>query len=812
MQLIIAEHAGYCMGVRLAVSKALSVAEKAKSQGLKCVSLGNLINNPLAVESFKNKGLIPVHSVDEAKDAVLVIRSHGVTEEAIRKAKSTARLVKDCTCPFVKRLHESVLSYSLNGKPVIIIGDKNHPEIIGTAGWCRGDTYIISSAQEIDSLPSALDDALVVAQTTFKETAFEEIIKALKKRFPNVKSMNTICSATKKRQQEAKEIASSADCMVVVGSKSSSNTRKLYETCLAYCPESYLVERAAELPSHLLQPDRDIKIGITAGASTPEWLLKEVVDIMNDNERIDQVQNGQPETSETTQQAVVSDPHEQPAVNMTQDEEDKTVQVEQITGESNEADDTSEPTQEAASEPEAVEEAAENGADAPEEPAEEQKDQASKEAKEETPATPKTLLQEAVDNFAKIRHGQEVEGKVVQITDDEVCVNIGYKSDGIMAKSDLIDEDVKIGDTIEVEIVKVNDGEGNVIVSQRNILRRRKWNEIVEKFEKGETVEGHVQRIVKGGLLGNIDGFRTFIPASHVARHFVDDLNPFVGKDVQLKILELDNKKRHIVASRKQQLIEECDKAKEEAWSKLKVGNVVKGIVRRFAKFGAFVDLGGVDGLIHISDLSWVRGVKPEDVLKPNTEIDVLILGLDRERERIQLGLKQLQPKPWDNIEEKYPVGSIITRKVVRICPFGAFVELEPGVDGLTHISQISTQRVENIEDVLSPGQEVNVKILSVDPEAKRISLSIRQALEEQAFEDDNDDIPGLDLTEDELPYESTMATAFKEALSEKGETPEPASEEQEEKPAEDEQPAEEPAEEQPVQEGEPAEESEENN
>ncbi len=770
MQLIIAKHAGYCMGVRLAVSKALSVAEKAQAQGLKCVSLGNLINNPIAVESFKKKGLVPIHSADEAKDAVLVIRSHGVSERVMQEAASTAKLVQDCTCPFVKRLHESVLNYSLSGKPVIIIGDKNHPEIIGTAGWCRGDTYIISSAEEISSLPPTLDEALVVAQTTFPEHAFEEIAAGLKKRFPHVRSMNTICSATKRRQQEAKEIASYADCMVVVGSKSSSNTLKLYETCLAHCSESYLVERAAELPSHLLQPDRDIKIGITAGASTPEWLLKEVVDIMNDNERIDQVENGQPETSETTQEAVVSDPHEQPAVPVAQQDnsaEDKTVQVEQITGDPHEADDQSEPTQEAASEPEAAEEAAEEGANAPQEPAEEEKDAATGEAKEETPSTPKTLLQEAVDNFAKIRQGQEVEGKVVQITDDEVCVNIGFKSDGIMAKSDLIDENVKIGDTIEVEIVKVNDGEGNVIVSQRNILRRRKWNEIVEKFEKGETVEGQVQRIVKGGLLATVDGFRTFIPASHVARHFVEDLNSFVGKTVQLKILELDNKKRHIVASRKQQLIEEHDKAKEEAWSKLKVGEVTKGIVRRFAKFGAFVDLGGVDGLIHISDLSWVRGVKPEDVLKPNTEIDVLILGLDRERERIQLGYKQLQPKPWDNIEEKYPVGSIITRKVVRICPFGAFVELEPGVDGLTHISQISTQRVENIESVLSPGQEVTVKILSVDPEAKRISLSIRQALEEKAFED-NDDIPGLDLTEDELPYESTMATAFKEALGEK--------------------------------------------
>ncbi|MDO5022044.1 MAG: 4-hydroxy-3-methylbut-2-enyl diphosphate reductase, partial [Eubacteriales bacterium] len=339
MRLTVAEHAGYCMGVRLAVSKALNVAQEAQENGLKCFSLGNLINNPLAVESFKTKGLVPVQSVDEAKDAILVIRSHGVSKEVMQKAEALAKQVQDCTCPFVKRLHETVHSYSQDGKPVIIIGDKNHPEIIGTAGWCQGDTYIISSKEEIDDLPETLNEALVVVQTTFPEPAFEEIRKGIEERFPNVQSKNTICSATKKRQQEAREIASLSDCMVIVGGKNSSNTRKLYQTCLEHCPESYLVERAAELPSHLLQPDRDIKIGITAGASTPEWLLKEVVDIMNDNERIDQVQNGQTETSETAQEAIVSDPHEQPAVSAPEADttaEQETVQVKQITGDPHE--------------------------------------------------------------------------------------------------------------------------------------------------------------------------------------------------------------------------------------------------------------------------------------------------------------------------------------------------------------------------------------------------------------------------------------------------------------------------------------------
>ena len=343
----------------------------------------------------------------------------------------------------------------------------------------------------------------------------------------------------------------------------------------------------------------------------------------------------------------------------------------------------------------------------------------------------RSFMDDIEATLVRIRPGQTVTGSVVQVTDDEVCVNIGYKSDGLIKREDLSDKDVKVGDQIEVEVVKVNDGEGNVILSQRNIVNRKVWEELMAKYDNGEYIDAVGKEAVKGGLIADAGGVRAFVPASHLAQRFVEKIDQFVGQPLKLKIIDVNKEKKRIVASRKEVLREEAAKKKEEVWSKLEVGAVVKGIVRRFADFGAFVDLGGVDGLIHITDMAWYRIGHPSEVLKIGDEIDVKILSLDPEKERIQLGYKQLQPKPWDNIVDKYPVGAILERKVVRVRPFGAFVELEPGVDGLVHISQCALTRVAKVEDALQPGQMVRVKVLGVDPEAKRISLSVREALAE---------------------------------------------------------------------------------
>ncbi|MDD6040208.1 MAG: bifunctional 4-hydroxy-3-methylbut-2-enyl diphosphate reductase/30S ribosomal protein S1, partial [Clostridia bacterium] len=543
--------------------------------------------------------------------------------------------VIDLTCPFVARLHDFVARYSADGSPVILVGQSDHPEVTGTIGFAQGPVYTVHDVHMAQALPQ-LERALAVSQTTFPHERWEQIVPVLRERVGELTVQNTICTATALRQSEARELAASVDAMLVVGGKSSANTRKLYETCKGICPRTLLVERAADIPPGFANIHSD-SIGITAGASTPDWSLKEVVTRMTDKEVLDQL------TTEEAQNSFMAD-------------------------------------------------------------------------------VEATLV--------KIRPGQTVKGTVVQITDDEVCVNIGYKSDGLIKREDLVDENVQMGDEIEVEVVKVNDGEGNVVLSQRNIVNRKAFAELVEKYNNNEYVEGVGKEVVKGGLICTVNGIRAFVPASQIANRYVEKLNEFVGQTLKLKIIEMDEQKRRIVASRRAVVREEAAARKAEAWAKLAEGEVVHGVVRRLTDFGAFVDLGGVDGLIHVTDLSWAHVKHPSEIVSPDQEVDVKILSLDPERERIQLGLKQLQPKPWDVAPEKYPAGAVVVGKVVRITTFGAFVELEPGIDGLVHISQCAATRIQKVEDAVNVGDEVTVKVLSIDPEAKRISLSIRALLE----------------------------------------------------------------------------------
>jgi 4-hydroxy-3-methylbut-2-enyl diphosphate reductase len=371
------------------------------------------------------------------------------------------------------------------------------------------------------------------------------------------------------------------------------------------------------------------------------------------------------------------------------------------------------------------------------------------------------FMAEVESTLVRIRPGQTLTGKVVQITDDEVCVSIGYKADGLIKRTDLVDQDVKLDDEIEVEVVKVNDGEGNVLLSQRNIVNRKAWDALMEKNDAGEYVEAVGKEAVKGGLIADIGGVRAFVPASQLSQRYVEKIGDFVGKTMKLKILEVDQQKKRVVASRKAVVAEEAAAKKKEVWERLEEGVVIHGIVRRLTDFGAFVDLGGVDGLIHITDLSWGRIKHPSDVVKPNQEVDVKILSLDPERERIQLGYKQLQPHPWDGAEEKYPVGEIVDGKVVRITDFGAFVELEPGLDGLVHISQCSPTRVAKVEDAVKVGDEVKVKVLGVDPEKKRISLSIRQAIEPEPAAEPAAEAAPADMEYEVVATENSVSEKF---------------------------------------------------
>ena len=637
-----AAHAGFCMGVQ----RAVEIAVKAAEDGIPSCTLGELIHNPDVVSRLKSRGLGVIQKPEEAGGRRVLIRSHGVSAGEMKKLQEAGTAIVDLTCPFVQRLHRVVEESSRNGKPVILVGEKDHPEVRGSAGWAHGPVWFVASPADAEMIPE-METAVAVSQTTYSPVTWQKVLAVLARRVRNLDSICTICNATEIRQQEAAELAERADAMIVIGGRNSANTRKLFHICAERCRRTILVESAAEIPPAFANSNSEL-IGITAGASTPTDSLKEVVTRMSELENKDLAPAAEEENHND-------------------------------------------------------------------------------------------FMAEVESTLVRIRAGQTVTGKVVQITDDEVCVNIGYKADGLIKRADLVDQDVKLDDEIEVEVVKVNDGEGNVLLSQRNIVNRKAWDALLEKEESGEYLDAVGKEAVKGGLIADVGGVRAFVPASQLSQRYVEKISDFVGKPMKLKILEIDKQKKRVVASRKAVVAEEAAAKKKEVWDKLEEGVVIHGIVRRLTDFGAFVDLGGVDGLIHITDLSWGRIKHPSEVVKPNQEVDVKVLSLDPERERIQLGYKQLQPHPWDNAVENYPEGSIVEGKVVRITDFGAFVELQPGLDGLVHISQCSTQRVAKVEDAVKVGDVVNVKVLGVDPEKKRISLSIRQALEPEvpAVEDE---------------------------------------------------------------------------
>ena len=617
------------------------------------ITLGPIIHNPQMVETLREQGVVSVSSIEDVpRGAKVVIRSHGVGRKEIEALEKRDCRILDATCPFVARIHEMAKKASRAGIPVIVIGERTHPEVMGILGWTEPEGHAVMCREDILALPE-MEKALVVSQTTMVQAKFDELCAMLKDRIREIDIRATICPATHDRQAEAVEIASKADVMIVVGGKQSSNSAKLFHLARARCPKTLFIETAQELEGMEIGPT-DI-VGITAGASTPDCIIKEVVARMNDIEK----------------KVITEETQEQAAMSM-----------------------------------EDVE---------------------------------KTLVQ--------LRPGQIVTGTVVQITEDEVCVNVGYKADGLVKKADLSSTDVKVGDEIEVEVVKVNDGEGNVLLSQRNIINRKAWEDIVAKQEAGEFVEGVGKEAVKGGLLADVMGVRAFIPASQLSLRYVEKIEEFVGQPMTLKIIEIDKTKKRIVASRKQVLVVEEAARKKELWNTFEANTVVKGTVRRLADFGAFVDIGGIDGLVHVTDLSWGRVKHPSDVVAVGQEIEVKILNVDPERERISLSYKQTLPRPWTVAGEKYPVGSVVEGKVVRITTFGAFVELEPGLDGLVHISQCALTRIAKVEDAVNVGDVVRVKVLDVNTEAKRISLSIREVLEDEALdsvpEADEFDIPG---------------------------------------------------------------------
>ena len=678
MKIILAPNAGFCFGVRRAVD---SVYENL-NQALPLYTLGPIIHNPSVVEELNKKGVRVAKTIEDVTEGKVVIRSHGVGKEVYDKIESKGFEYIDATCPYVKRIHKLVEEYHHNGYDIIIIGEENHPEVIGIKGWCNNQAYVVNNIEDVEKLPE-MNKACVVAQTTTARSRWDELVKELKHKVKDLKEFNTICYATAQRQKEAESIAKTVDVMLVIGGKNSSNTKKLYNICKSYCEKTFAIETANDIDFSVFDP-KDV-VGITAGASTPDWIIKEVIEKMN---LFDENNKEKMNEAINQEQKIAADP---------------------------------EATEEKKLEPQEVQQVDSHKA-------------TDKEATDEV-----TTMEGIEETIISLRSGQIVKGTVLSVNPTEVIINVGYKSDGILPLDEINLEEgqtphdvFKPGDEIEVEVLKVNDGEGNVVLSRKSVERRQAWKAIETGFKNGEELKGVCTEAVKGGVIANIKGIRVFVPASQLSNRYVEDLNTFVGQTLRLRIIELDRRRRRVVASQRVILEAEEEAKRKNLFDSLEEGQRIKGVVKRLTNFGAFVDIGGVDGLIHISDLSWGHVKHPSEVLSVDENVEVVVLSVDKENERISLGYKQTIPHPWDNVEAKYPVGSVVKGKVVRITPFGAFVELEPGVDGLVHISQVANKRIQKVEDELSIGQEINAKVLDVSSENRRISLSIRELLKEE--------------------------------------------------------------------------------
>lgn len=706
MRIIVAQKAGFCFGVKNAVDS----LHRCLDHPGRLYTLGPIIHNPQVVDDLTEKGVVIAEDVRDIDGGTVVIRSHGIPPKVYEALREKGVSVIDATCPLVQKIHDIVKRHHDEGYEIVIVGEREHPEVIGTSGWCGDSAYVVGSVAEAEALP-VLTKVCVVAQTTFGHSKWNEIIEHIQDRMDDIHVFNTICPTSMERQQEAERIAQRADVMLVVGGRNSANTRKLVDACLKSCARTYHIETADDIDRSYFDTARTV--GITAGASTPQWIIEEVIQTMSDADKKMDEEGIEMATEEMN---VGETPEQAPEAVETAAQTPEETAVETPV--------------EAAEAP--VEETA-APAEAPE-----KKPEITPEAEAEEPAASEheMSMADVEESMVTLRKGKIVTGKIIKITDNEIYINLGYKADGILPFNEVFADpakDVKSafqpGEEIEVQVVRMDDGDGNVQVTRKSIETRTMWHKLEEGFNAQLEYKAVCEEAVKGGVIAQVEGFRAFVPASQLIPGFVRDLNTFVGKELRLRIIEVDRRRRRVVASQRIILEEEQGEAKERVFGNIVEGQRIKGTVQRLAKFGAFVDIGGVDGLIHISDLSWGHIRHPREAVQPGQEIEVIVLGIDKDRERISLGYKQTRPHPWESIEEKYIIGTVVKGKVARIASFGAFIELEPGVDGLVHISEVSDHHVEKVEDVLKVGDEVDVKVLDVDPEGKRISLSIRATM-----------------------------------------------------------------------------------
>ena len=643
MSVTLAKSAGFCFGV----SRAVETVEKQASEGKRVFTLGPIIHNRHVVDKFRSMGVEVIETPEEAPaGATVIIRSHGVSRDICQRLEKQGVEIVDATCPFVKRIHGIVSSAEEEGRLPIIIGTRAHPEVEGIAGWCS-KCLIFESPEElqnwIDTDKPASDTPLcMVSQTTSTEFLWKLCGKIAKKQFTNLKIFDTICRATEIRQTEAAELSSKCQAMVVVGDPKSSNTGRLAMICREHCEHVVLVDNASDLNAAEFHGASDV--GITAGASTPAWIIKEVNKTMSEIINVEAVQ------------------------------EDFA-----------------------------------------------------------------TLLEQSIKT---LNTGDKVIGTVTGIGNTEIQVDLGTKHAGyipydeVSADPSVKPEDIlHVGDEIEVFVVRVNDQEGTVQLSKKKLDGLKIWDDMAGYVENKTTIDAVITEENKGGLVATHKGIRIFVPASQSGVAKGGDMAAMVGQNVQLKVTEVNRARRRVIGSIRAVTSEARKANQEKIWAEIENGKKYHGTVKSLTSYGAFVDIGGVDGMVHVSELSWNHIKTPSEVVKVGDEIDVYVISFDPEKRKISLGYKTAEMNPWNQFMTNYSIGDVVDAKVVKLMTFGAFAEILPGVDGLIHISQIADRRIGKPEDVLSEGQDVKVKITDVDAENKRISLSIRALLETPAEE-----------------------------------------------------------------------------
>ncbi|MBR2410192.1 MAG: bifunctional 4-hydroxy-3-methylbut-2-enyl diphosphate reductase/30S ribosomal protein S1 [Clostridia bacterium] len=649
MKITLAESAGFCFGVARAVKK----AEDLIKNGENACTLGPLIHNPIFVKSLEDRGVYVAQSPSDVKDGyTLIIRTHGITKELLSEIEQSGIKYFDATCPFVKKIHSIVSERSAQGDKILIAGDENHPEVIGIRSYCSTESFVFSSEAELESIKinnGFSDDTAfsLVSQTTFDSKEFKKCEKFAKKLYTNLKIFDTICNATALRQDEAIALAKENDMMIVIGGRNSSNTEKLRKLC-GEITDTYLIEKAAELSE--IKFNKAFSVGVTAGASTPDGIIKEVIKTMSEsNVNIESavLDQGQVETVENTEEM--------------------------------------------------------------------------------------SFEQALEESLNSMNNDQKVTGVVMHIAPNEIQVDIGRKQTGYIPADEYSADptadpmkELKVGDELNLIIMKTNDMEGTIMLSKRRFDAVKHWDSIVEANKEGTILEGAVVEVISKGLIVVVNGIRIFVPASLSGVPKSGRLEDMLNKTVNFVIIDIDKRRRRAVGS-----IREANKinrkaVEEKFWAEAAEGQEYVGIVRSLTDYGAFVEIGGVRGMIHRSELSWKRIKHPSEIVNVGDEVKVYIKALDMENKKISLGYKRIEDNPWEILKRDYPVGTETEVKIVKIVTFGAFAEIFPGMEGLIHISQIAHERIEKPQDVLSIDQKVMVKVIEIDSAAKKIGLSMK--------------------------------------------------------------------------------------